>query len=138
MGAAPDLISSGLTGGAAGIYNVYRIAPGNPGVTAGNSTIYDVSINGGLQLTQTINQNDANVATGENIGRWELLGSVALSNNTDTVTVTMTPTPDPHGFVSMRASGIMLEYAAPIPEPSVVALLGISSVLMWVRRRLMN
>lgn len=138
LGAAPDLVSSGMSGGTAGIYNVYRIAPANPGTTAGNSTIYDVSVNGGLQLTQTIDQNAANLATGENVGRWELIGSVALSNNTDAVTVTMTPTPNPIGFVSMRASGIMFEYAAPIPEPSAMVMLGIGSgLILVVRRRLM-
>jgi hypothetical protein len=132
LGAAPDLVSSGLTGGTAGIYNVYRIAPANPGISGGNTT-YQLSVNGDLKVSQSIDQNAANLATGENIGRWELLGSVNLLNNTDTVTVTMTP--DASTYVSMRASGIMFE---PIPEPSVVAMLGIGFILLWVRRRLMR
>ena len=127
-----SLQSTGLSGGGAGTYNVYRIHPGNPGV-GGGLTTYQLSVNGSLKVSEGIDQNAANLATGENIGRWELLGSVDLFNNTDTVTVTMTP--DTSSYVSMRASGIMFEYV--IPEPTVLAMVGIGSALMWVRRRLM-
>ena len=130
-----NLRSSGLNGGVAGIYNVYRIHPGNPNVSGSNTT-YRVSVNGSLKVTETINQNAANLATGENIGRWELIGSVDLFNDTDTVTVTMTP--DVSSYVSMRASGIMFEYVAPIPEPTVLAMSGIGLSLVWIRRRLMS
>ncbi|MDF7826330.1 PEP-CTERM sorting domain-containing protein [Pontiellaceae bacterium B12227] len=127
-----NLRSTGLSGGDAGTYNVYRIHPGTPGVSGGLTT-YSLFVNGALKTSESIDQNAANLTSGENIGRWELIGSVDLLNNTDTVTVTMTP--DTSTYVSMRASGIMFEYV--IPEPSVVALLGIGSVLMLIRRRLM-
>ena len=127
-----NLRSSGLSGGEAGTYNVYRIHPSTDNVSGGTTT-YQLFVNGGLEATEGIDQNAANLATGENIGRWELLGSVDLLNNTDTVTVTMTP--DTSSFVSMRASGIMFERV--IPEPAVLAMVGIGSALMWVRRRLM-
>ncbi|MCK4565280.1 MAG: PEP-CTERM sorting domain-containing protein [Verrucomicrobia bacterium] len=129
-----NLQSTGLSGGDAGIYNVYRIHPANPNVSGGLTT-YDVFVNGGLEITESINQNATNSVTGANIGRWELLGSVGLTNNTDTVAVTMTP--ETTGFVSMRASGIMFEYVAPIPEPTVLAMLGFGFALVWARRRLM-
>jgi hypothetical protein len=104
------LRSSGLSGGDAGTYHVYRIHPQTSNVSGGNTT-YKVSVNGSLVFTQVIDQNASDLSTGENIGRWELLGSVDLSSNTDTVTVSMTP--DTSSYVSMRASGIMFEYAAP-------------------------
>lgn len=135
LGANPDLVSSGLAGGAAGIYNVYQIHPANPGVTAGNSTIYDVLVNGSLAITQTINQNLVDLASGKGVGRWELIGSVSLLNATDTVQVAMTPTPNAAGFVSMRASGIMFEYVAPIPEPGSVVLLCLGAMAFCGRRR---
>lgn len=132
-----SLSSTGLVGGAAGYYNIYRIAPGNPSVTAGNSAIYNVFLNGlpQLPLTQTVDQNAANLVTGENVGRWELIGNVGLASATDTVIVTMTPTPNPTGYTSMRASGIMFEYVAPIPEPSLATLLGLGALVLIGRRR---
>jgi hypothetical protein len=133
LGAAPDLVSTGLSGGTAGIYNVYRIHPGAPGVSGGLTT-YQVFVNG-LELAglgQSIDQNAANLTNGLNIGRWELIGSVPIANATDTVTVTMTP--DSSTFVSMRASGIMFEYVEAIPEPSA-ALLGLAGLVLLYRRR---
>jgi len=129
-----NLRSSGLSGGEAGTYNVYRIHPSTDNVSGGTTT-YRVSVNGDLKVSEGIDQNAANLTTGENIGRWELIGSVDLLSNTDTVTVTMTP--ENSTYVSMRASGIMLEYVAPIPEPTVLAIMGIGSALILVRRRLM-
>ena len=126
-----------LAGGTAGIYNIYRIHPGNPAVIAGNSTIYDVFVNGVAQvpLSQTIDQNAANLATGQNIGRWELIGSVSLLNGTDTINVTMTPTPNATAFTSMRASGIMFEYVSAIPEPASATLLCLGAAALFGRRR---
>ncbi|VGO17558.1 hypothetical protein PDESU_06155 [Pontiella desulfatans] len=129
-----NLRSTGLSGGNAGTYNVYRIHP-QTGNVSGGLTTYQMLVNGSLEGSEAINQNADNLVAGENIGRWELLGSVDLLNATDTVTVTMTP--ESSSYTSMRASGIMFEYVSPIPEPSVVALLGIGSLLIWVRRRLM-
>ena len=82
-----------------------------------------------------IHQNLVDLASGTGVGRWELLGSVSLFNATDTVEVTMTPTPNAAGFVSMRASGIMFEYVAPIPEPGTAALLGLGGLVVIFRRR---
>jgi uncharacterized protein (TIGR03382 family) len=132
LGANPDLVATGLNGGVAGIYNVYRIHPGNPNVTGGNTT-YQVSVNSTVFLTEAIDQNAADLANGKNIGRWELIGSVAVPNATDTVTVTMTPTSST--FVSMRASGMMFEYVAPIPEPGSAAFLALAAASLLRRRR---
>jgi hypothetical protein len=134
-GALPDLAATGLAAVSTGTYNVFRIHPANPGTTLGNTTTYNVQVNGGLTLTETIDQNPANFATGENVGRWELIGSVDLLNPTDTVSVTMTPNGNPIGFVSMRASGIMFEYVGPVPEPSSAALLALGSMIFLGRRR---
>ena len=53
------------------------------------------------------------------------------------MSVIITMTPENSTYVSMRASGIMLEYVAPIPEPTVLAIMGIGSALILARRRLM-
>lgn len=134
-GALDDLTSTGILGGGPGIYNVYRIHPANPGTTSGNTTTYDVLVNGGLTLTETIDQNPADFSTGSNVGRWELIGSVPLSDAGDTVTVTMTPNGNPVGFVSMRASGIMFEYVGPVPEPGTGLLAALGLVVLARRRR---
>lgn len=126
------LFASGLSGGGAGFYDVYRLHPANPGVSGGNTT-YQIKLNGGLELTQVIDQNAANLGTGENIGRWELIGNVGLANASDTLAVTMTP--DSSTFVSMRASGIMLEYTGPIPEPASALLLGLGTIALLGGRR---
>lgn len=127
-----NLHSTGLAGGTGGIYNVYRLHPADPKVSGGN-TIYQLFLNGGLQATESIDQNPANFAAGQNVGRWERIGSVGVPNASDTLTVTMTPTNST--FVSMRASGIMFEYAGPIPEPATGALLGLGACVLLRRRR---
>jgi hypothetical protein len=132
LGANPDLRATGLSGGGAGIYNVYRIHPGNPTVSGGNTT-YRVSVNSTLTLTEVIDQNAADLTNGRNIGRWELIGSVNVLNAADVITVTMAP--DTSTFVSMRASGIMFEYVAPIPEPGSVALLCLGAMAFCGRHR---
>jgi uncharacterized protein (TIGR03382 family) len=86
-----------------------------------------------LLLTEVIDQNAADLTSGRNIGRWELIGSVAVPNATDAVTVTMTPTSST--FVSMRASGMMFEYIAPIPEPGSAAFLVLAAASLLRRRR---
>ena len=134
-GSLADLTSSGLSGGTAGFYNVYRLHQANPGTTAGNTTTYEILVNGSSVLSETIDQNPADFATGRNVGRWELIGNVPLANATDTVSVTMTPNGNPIGFVSMRASGVMFEYVAPIPEPSTSLLATLALVLLARRRR---
>ncbi len=134
LGANPDLVSSGLAGGTAGVYNVYQIHPANPSVTGG-PTLYQIFVNGGLKASQSVDQTLVNLATGQGVGRWELIGSVAVPNATDVVTVTMTPTLDPDAFVSMRASGIMFEYVSPIPEPHAALLLGLGGLALLQRRR---
>ena len=130
-----NLRATGLTGGGSGFYNIYRLHPANPSVSGGNTT-YRLFINGVElpALAQAIDQNAANLATGENAGRWELIGMVAVPNASDTVAVTMTP--DSSTFVSMRASGIMFEYAGPIPEPATGVLLGLGACVLLRRRRL--
>lgn len=134
LGPNPDLVSSGLSGGTSGFYNIYRIHPANPNVS-GSLTTYRVFVNG-LELAglaQVIDQNAADLANGQNIGRWELIGTVGLAAASDTVAVTMSP--ESSTFVSMRASGIMFEYVAPIPEPGGILLLGLGATALLHRRR---
>ncbi|HSP42976.1 MAG TPA: hypothetical protein VLO11_08900, partial [Luteolibacter sp.] len=85
MGVNPNLTATGLTGGTAGIYNVYRIHPNTTNVSGGNTT-YQVAVGASVQLTEVINQNYSSelAALGKNIGRWELIGSVSVANATDT------------------------------------------------------
>lgn len=134
LGPDPDLLSSGMSGGTDGFYNIYRIHPANPSATGGLTT-YRVFVNG-LELAglaQAIDQNADDLASGRNIGRWELIGTVAMFDANDTVSVTMAPETD--SFVSMRASGIMFEYVAPIPEPSAAMLAGLGCLALLYRRR---
>ncbi|MCF7732427.1 MAG: PEP-CTERM sorting domain-containing protein [Akkermansiaceae bacterium] len=44
-------------------------------------------------------------------------------------------TPENTTYTSMRASGIMFEYVAPIPEASSTVLLGLAAGLLLRRRR---
>lgn len=126
------LSSSGLDAGAAGFYNVYRLHPETANVSGG-PTLYEVFVGGGLQASESIDQNFDDLATGVGVGRWERIGSVAVPDATDTLTVTMTATNAT--FTSMRASGIMFEYAGPIPEPGCLTLAALGLATLTRRRR---
>ncbi len=133
QGALPDLTATGLAAGTAGLYNIYRLHPANPGVSGGLTT-YQVLIGGSpAGLTQTIDQNAADFTTGSNTGRWELIGTVPVTDPSSEITVTMTP--ENSTYVSMRASGIMFEFAGPIPEPATTILLATGLLTLAGRRR---
>jgi hypothetical protein len=129
-------LASGLTGGGSGLYNVYAtwVISANVGpVPADPNVNFLVSSDGPLLTTPAINQNTGLSGTpGGNEG-WFLLGTVSLTAG-NTYTVDMDAITD--NFVSMRSAGVMWE-AAPVPEPSMVALsvIGGLGLLFALRRR---
>jgi hypothetical protein len=129
-------LASGLVGGGSGLYNVYATWPvsSNVGpVPADPNVNFLVSSDGPLLTTPAINQNTGLSGTpGGNEG-WFLLGTVSLTAG-NTYTVDMDAITD--NFVSMRSAGVMWE-AAPVPEPSMVALsvIGGLGLLFALRRR---
>jgi hypothetical protein len=130
--------SSGIVGGGSGLYNVYITVPSATNVSGSPST---VTVTGdGAPVVSILNLNDGGTGADLDPGlafvggannSWYKVGTVSLTAGS---TYTMTMEAGSNTFVSQRLAGVMWEA---IPEPSVVALLGISSVLMWVRRRVM-
>ncbi len=135
------LFASGLTGGAAGFYNIYHAFPETTNA-GGQPTLYDVQVNGSSSgVTMFLSSQDQNVSdntTGQSdgvgIGLWELIGQATVLNASDTITMTVDKTSGP-SFVGSRTAGVLIEYAGVIPEPSraLLSLLGVGAVL--VRRR---
>lgn len=123
--------ATGLEGGLPGIYFVYATWPVTYNVsggdtrftttTAGDSSVVDFDQNGGYSAAPGIGNH------------WYKVGEIDWTSGA--ITVTMQPTVS-NSYVSMRAAGMLFEYER-IPEPSVLAMLGLGSILMWVRRRLM-
>lgn len=118
--------ASGLTGGTPGTYAVYATWPLTDNVSGGDTRFTGTT--SGDSFVTDFDQNGGGAGTGH---FWYKVGEITW--NSGPITVTMQPTGG-NTYTSMRASGIMFEA---IPEPSVIALLGISSLLIWVRRRLM-
>jgi len=121
--------ATGQAGGVPGIYSVYATWPITIGVTGGD-TRFAGSTTGDSFVTDFDQNGDGITGTGH---YWYKVGEITW--NSGAITVTMQPTVD-NSYVSMRAAGMLFEYEQ-IPEPSVLAMLGFGSFLMWVRRRLM-
>lgn len=131
-------LASGVAGGGSGLYNVYITVPSSDNVATAGST---VTVTGdGVPVVSILNLNDGGTGADLDPGlafvggannSWYKVGTVSLTAGS---TYTMTMEANINTYVSQRLAGVMWEA---IPEPSVVALLGIGSLLIWVRRRLM-
>jgi hypothetical protein len=127
-------IASGLLANFNGRYRVFRVHPETQNVSGGLTT-YEILINDvPTGVSQSIDQNlidiPTGLATGANIGLWELIGEVTVADPTDTITVVQTATNG--GFVSMRSGGIMFES---IPEPATGVMLALAAVGAVIARR---
>ncbi len=132
---AAGLSSSGMTGGAAGAYNVYLTYP-----QSGNNTdmpaLYDVDVDGDgtADLSSSYNQNVADLTTGMGIGLWELVGQINVTDPAQAITLTISPSNLPAGFVGVRTAGVMFEA---VPEPASASLLALAGfgIAVLARRK---
>lgn len=120
--------ASGIEGGAAGIYFVYATWPISSNVSGGDTRFTGAT--GGDGFVTDFDQNAGGVGTGH---FWYKVGEITWAPGSDPITVTQEPTGG-NTFVSMRSAGMLFEYEA-IPEPSVLALLGLGALFVAVRRR---
>jgi len=128
------LLATGLMGGTAGFYNVYHAFPQTSNAT-GQPTRYELLVNGFSVAAPLIrDQNISDLTNGFGIGKWELLGQVAVFNASDTITLTIDPTTTPT-FTGIRTAGALFEYTGPIPEPSTAILLCAGAAVLVGRRR---
>ena len=127
-----NLFASGLTGGVAGIYNVYHVFPDTSNA-GGQPTRYEVRVNGILNDFAIQDQNITDGANGIGTGLWELIGQATVPNASDIITVTADVTTASNS-VGVRTAGVLFEYAGPIPEPSFALLIGLGAFAFLGRR----
>ena len=125
--AGPPSTASGLTGGGPGLYFVYATWPHSSNVSGGD-TRFTTTTTGDSSVID-FDQTGGGIGTGH---YWYKVGEVNWSSGP--ITVTMEPTVQ-NSFVSMRAAGMLFELERPIPEPSVIALLGLGTLFVAARRR---
>ena len=125
------LTASGVTGGGAGVYNVYLTYPQSAN-NSGQPTLYDVNADGiaGSELSGSRDQNILDIPNGLGVGLWELLGQITVTNASQAITFTIDTTTA--GFVGARTAGVMFE---PVPEPATLGLLGLGALAMLGRKR---
>ncbi len=131
--------SSGVAGGASGMYNVYFTAPESTNVSA--TSIFTLTQNGAPIVIGPVNINNTGTGPDTDPGpafvggannSWHLLGTVSLvAGNTYKVTQETTA----NTFVSQRAYAVMWEPVAEVPEPSTFVLAGLAFVGLLARRR---
>lgn len=127
LGTGP--LSTGLTGGIAGFYNVYAVWPNPSGGVTGGNTSYSITANGVFQTSVSVNQNSV-------YDQWVYLATIAYSGLGNIV---VTQTSSSNTFVSMRAAGMLFERSStrnPVPEPStwLLMLSGLAGVAMLRRK----
>ncbi len=125
------LNASGITGGAAGVYNVYLTYPQSAN-NSGQPTLYDVDVDGiaGSELSGSRDQNILDVPNGLGVGLWEILGQITVTDVNQAITFTIDTTTA--GFVGARTAGVMFE---PVPEPATLGLMGLGGLAMFSRKR---
>jgi hypothetical protein len=128
--------ASGLSANFSDTYRVFRVHPETDNVSGGLTT-YEVLLNGlPIGVSQSIDQNLVDIptglATGANIGLWEFIGEVTVTDPSDTITVVQTASVNT--FVSMRSGGVMFESTA-IPEPATGVILFLAMATTGISRR---
>lgn len=126
------LSASGLTGGGAGLYNVYLTYPQSANQN-GMPAIYNIDVDGDAitDVTNSYDQNIASLVTGLGIGLWELVGQISVTDVNQVITLTIT-TGTPPGFVGVRTAGVLFEA---VPEPATLGLMGLGGLAMLSRKR---
>jgi hypothetical protein len=125
--AGNDVFSSGITGGATGLYNVYVSWPSSTNVSGGLTNIATLSDGG--ETVVSVNQDGDQVDATPGANEWVLVANdVSLTEGTG-YTVTIQPTNST--FVSMRVQGVMWEA---VPEPATLLLLS-PGFLLFRRKR---
>lgn len=132
------LTASGLTAGGAGLYNVYHARPQSEN-NGDQPTVLSISVNGSEAAMVSVDFNTTpSLATGENIGFWELIGQVQLNAATDVVTVDIVSSfvPSPFqanpNFVGVRTGAVLFDA---VPEPASLTLVALGAGLLAARRR---
>ncbi|MEM1011449.1 MAG: PEP-CTERM sorting domain-containing protein [Planctomycetota bacterium] len=108
------LTATGLTGGVAGLYNVYVVWPQTGNVDTTPTTFVASGDEGDATYVVDDQNFSGTTDTGSGIGLWEIIGQVAITDPLATYTVTQTSGDNP-GFVSMRGYGVFWEFVEDLP-----------------------
>ncbi|MCC6493073.1 MAG: hypothetical protein IT424_08625 [Pirellulales bacterium] len=120
-------LTTGVSGGASGRYNVYFTCPETIGISGGPST-FTITQNGAPQIV-VANLNSGGTGPDTDPGpafvggannAWLKLGTVLLAAGN---TYTVTQAASVNSFVSQRAHAVMWEFAGRVPEPASGVLL---------------
>ena len=118
--------ASGLAGGQPGLYFVYATWPWTATVSGGDTRFVGATAGDGFSTDFDVNRG------GDGTGHfWYKVGEINWTSGP--ITVTQQPTAG-NTFVSMRSAGLLFELETAVPEPSVIALLGLGMLLAAHRR----